>query len=165
MCANKAVWPGHNDLATVNLELASEWHPTRNGTLRACDVTPKSGKTAWWLGKCGHEWSALISSRSNGNKCLACSNRCIWVGHNNLATINPQLAKEWHPTKNGTITASNVTPGSKRIVWWICSNCNYEWQTAVKERSRGRNCPNVTVNHFKIVHCPGLCPMSFKSEY
>ena len=58
----------------------------------------------------------------------------------NLAVINPGLAKEWHPTRNGNLNPRNVTPGSGRKIWWICSN-GHEWQAPVYSRSRGSNCP------------------------
>ena len=33
-------------------------------------------------------------------------------GKNDLKTINPQLADEWHPTKNGTLQPTDVVYGS-----------------------------------------------------
>ena len=30
----------------------------------------------------------------------------------NLLTLRPDLAREWHPTKNGTLGPKDVTPGS-----------------------------------------------------
>ena len=33
----------------------------------------------------------------------------------------PHLVKEWHPTKNGDLTPDNLTHGSKKKVWWLCS--------------------------------------------
>jgi hypothetical protein len=58
----------------------------------------------------------------------------------NLAVINPSLAKEWHPTRNGDLNPRNVTPGSGKKVWWICTS-GHEWQAAVYSRSRGSGCP------------------------
>ena len=58
----------------------------------------------------------------------------------NLAVINPELAKEWHPTRNGDLNPRNVTPGSGRKIWWIC-NSGHEWQAPVYSRNRGSNCP------------------------
>lgn len=59
----------------------------------------------------------------------------------NLAVSNPELAKEWHPTRNGDLNPRNVTPGSGRKIWWICSS-GHEWQAPVYSRSRGSNCPS-----------------------
>ena len=58
----------------------------------------------------------------------------------NLAIINPGLAKEWHPTRNGDLNPRKVTPGSGRKIWWIC-NRGHEWQAKVYSRNRGSNCP------------------------
>jgi hypothetical protein len=58
----------------------------------------------------------------------------------NLSVINPGLAKEWHPSRNGDLTPRNVTPGSGKKVWWICTS-GHEWQAHVYSRSRGSGCP------------------------
>lgn len=58
----------------------------------------------------------------------------------NLGVINPGLAKEWHPTRNGDLNPRNVTPGSGKKVWWICIN-GHEWKAAIYSRSRGSSCP------------------------
>ena len=51
---------GQNDLATVNPNLAAEWHPSKNGSLLPSQTTAGSNKKVWWLGKCGHEWEREI---------------------------------------------------------------------------------------------------------
>ena len=58
----------------------------------------------------------------------------------NLEKINPKLAKEWHPTKNGNLTPKDVTPSSAQKVWWICDN-NHEWLANISSRSYGAGCP------------------------
>jgi hypothetical protein len=58
----------------------------------------------------------------------------------NLHIINPGLAKEWHPTRNGDLNPRNVTPGSGRKVWWICVD-GHEWEAAIYSRNRGSGCP------------------------
>jgi len=58
----------------------------------------------------------------------------------NLGVMNPGLAKEWHPTRNGNLNPRNVTPGSGKKVWWICKN-GHEWEAAVYSRNRGSGCP------------------------
>lgn len=52
-----------NCLGTVNPSLAREWHPTKNGSLTPRDVTPSSGKKAWWICQKGHEWDTAFISR------------------------------------------------------------------------------------------------------
>jgi len=57
-CAGKRPTPDRN--------LAAQWHPTRNGTLRPDDVTPRAGTRVWWHCEHGHEWQARLSSRTRG---------------------------------------------------------------------------------------------------
>lgn len=59
---------------------------------------------------------------------------------NNLAYLNPELAKEWHPYKNGDIKPSDVTIGTGQKAWWV-GKCGHEWEATVKERHRGYGCP------------------------
>ena len=39
---------------------------------------------------------------------------------NCLENLNPELSKQWHPTKNGKLTPSNVTTGYSKKVWCKC---------------------------------------------
>jgi len=58
----------------------------------------------------------------------------------NLAVLYPDIAKEWHPTKNGGLKPSEIAPYSNKKVWWIC-NKGHEWRQAIGHRSEGRKCP------------------------
>jgi len=54
-----------------------------------------------------------------------------------LQQAAPNIAKEWHPTKNGTLTPENVQAWSRERVWWRCNkNPAHEWQMTVGYRSR-----------------------------
>lgn len=53
---------------------------------------------------------------------------------NNLNTVLPELSREWHSTKNGELTPSDVTKGMSKIVWWQCDN-GHEWQESINQRS------------------------------
>ena len=138
-CANKKVLVGLNDLATTNPSLAKEWHPKKNGKLKPTEVTAGSNKKVWWLCDKGHEWSISINTRNGGNSCPYCSNQKVLVGYNDLATTNPSLAKEWHPTKNGDLKPTDVVAGSNKKVWWLCSQ-GHEWQAMVSTRNKGSGC-------------------------
>lgn len=46
----------------------------------------------------------------------------------------PDLAKYWHPTKNGSLKPNQVTKGSTRMAWWLCPN-GHEYMTAIMNRS------------------------------
>lgn len=57
-----------------------------------------------------------------------------------MAVQNPDLAKEWHPSKNGLLIPNQVTPGSGKKVWWLCER-GHEWEARVTDRSNGTGCP------------------------
>lgn len=118
-CADVALIPGKNDLATVRPDIAEEWHPTRN-PLPASAVFPDFKQQVWWLGRCGHEWRAPIAKRVNsrdGALCPYCSGRKALKGFNDVATLCPELAALWHPVKNRNLTPDAVSIASHREVY------------------------------------------------
>jgi len=140
-CSGKKLQKGFNDLATKNPTLAAEWHPTKNGTLTPDCVFSNSTKTVWWQCEKGHEWQSTVNARTQGAGCPICGSRKLQPGYNDLATKNPALAKQWHPTKNGTLTPEQVFPGSSRRVWWQCGH-GHEWQATIASRAKdGNGCP------------------------
>lgn len=141
VCAGKVAQARENDLATLFPELARQWHPTRNGDLTPEQVVPGSHRLVWWICEKGHEWRAQVKSRVIGCGCPVCANREIHCNQNDLASQYPQLAVQWHPTKNGTVTPDTVAPGATRKVWWRCEK-GHEWQASVASRtSGGSGCP------------------------
>jgi hypothetical protein len=138
-----------NCLATLNPKLAKEWHPTKNGDLTPYDFTQSSNKEVWWKCEKGedHEWKASINNRSQGRGCSICRGFTI-VSSNCLATLQPELVKEWHPTKNGDLTPYEFSEHSGNEVWWQCSQCNLEWEGKIYHRSNGVGCPNCAEHGF-----------------
>ena len=128
---------------STNSILIKEWHYDKNNGLNPNYVSIGSGKKVWWICDKGHEWQAVVSSRANGNNCPYCSNQKILVGYNDLASLNPKLSKEWHPTKNGELMPNQVSAGTSKKVWWICSK-GHEWQANINTRSKGVGCPYCT---------------------
>ena len=139
ICSGKKVLVGFNDLGTIYPEIAEEWHPTKN-EIMPTDVVAKSNKKVWWRCKKGHEWEAKINNRtSNRQGCPICSGNKILAGFNDLATIYPDIAEEWHPTKN-TLLPSEVAPKSNKKVWWRCEK-GHEWETSPNRRMQATGCP------------------------
>lgn len=58
-----------------------------------------------------------------------------------LKSLYPNIAKEWHPTLNENLTASQVAPHSDLKVWWLCSECQNEYSASVSHRVSGTGCP------------------------
>lgn len=139
-CSNQKVLKGYNDLQTINPDLANEWNYGRNSDLTPFDVTQGSNKKVWWKCKKGHEWQAVISSRASGNGCPICSGHKVLAGYNDLATLKPELAKQWHPLKNEGLKPEMFPTGSSQKVWWICEK-GHEWEAKIAKRSSGQGCP------------------------
>ena len=57
----------------------------------------------------------------------------------NLHVLRPDLAKEWHPSKNGALGPKDVTLGSRKKVWWLCDHGHW-WLASVSDRVRGMKC-------------------------
>ena len=139
-CAGQMVWRGYNDLATVNPDLAQEWHPNKNVPLTPQDVTANSGQKVWWQCKKGHEWQAAIGNRNRGSRCPYCAGKKVKKGDNDLQTLNPTLANEWNYEKNGILKPECFTAHSNKKVWWRCSK-GHEWQAVIANRNDGDGCP------------------------
>lgn len=136
-------------LAAKCPSLLAEWNYRLNGSLTPYEVTAGSGKSVWWRGSCGHEWQAVISSRVRGNGCPYCSSQKVLSGYNDLATVNPKLAREWDYNKNGSLLPSDVTPHSTKKVWWLCS-LGHSYVSTVSNRER-TGCPYCSIPAKKVL--------------
>jgi very-short-patch-repair endonuclease len=132
-----------NSLYAVYPHLAMEWHLTKNETLTPYDVLPGSGRKVWWQCLKGHEWDATIVMRKEGTGCPSCSGR-VATPDTSLQALRPDLAMEWHPTKNGTVTPDQVKPGTDKKVWWQCQkDLSHEWEALIYNRTAGYGgCPH-----------------------
>ena len=147
ICSNHQILSGYNDLETKHPELAKEWNYEKNGDLLPSKVSCGSNKRVWWKCKKGHEWQAIISSRSNGRGCPECAKEKIGIANSlpkdgcSFLDLKPDLAKEWNYEKNGSLLPNQVSYGSGKKVWWICSK-GHEWQAYINNRNKGfGRCP------------------------
>jgi hypothetical protein len=130
-------------LADEYPDLAAQWHPGLNGAKTPDTVNAGSSDRAWWQCQDGHAWDAVISNRTKrqgGSGCPYCAGQRATAEHN-LARLDPALAAQWHPTRNGDLTPSQVTPNSHKAVWWICNERHF-WRALVSSRTRGSGCPD-----------------------
>lgn len=153
-CASRSKYasPGRS-LADCFPEIAAEWHPVKNAPLKPSEITPGSARRVWWQCKRNptHEWQANVTVRTQKHSrsvCPHCSGFSISAA-NSLAAKRPDIAKEWHPTKNAPLTPDQVKKASGRRVWWQCSlNPSHEWPTTVKHRTiLGTGCPFCALFH------------------
>lgn len=135
ICAGKQILPGENDFASSFPGVAAQWHPKKNGSLRPSDVAPTSNRRVWWRCPVGHDYPAVISARTAGaTECPYCTGRKVFPGFNDLQTLQPALAAQWHPTLNGSLTPEMVTIGSHRKIWWRCAD-GHVWKAVVYARA------------------------------
>lgn len=132
-----------NSLQSVHPELVSEWSE-KNLPLTPDQITYGSNKMVWWKADCGHEWQASVKARSNGERCPICSGARVVEGINDLATLCPQLAKEW--SQKNRMKATQVSVASHKKVFWKCK-LGHEWEASVKSRTiNGTGCPYCSHN-------------------
>ena len=120
-------------------KLVKEWHHTKNGVLKPSDYTTGSKKKIWWKCKKNHKWEATIGSRTRGTGCPYCSNRRVGY-RNDLQTRFPDIALQWHPTKNADLKPKDFVAGSYKRIWWI-DIYNHEWIASISSRTKGTGCP------------------------
>ncbi len=140
ICSGKKIVSGVNDMATLRPDLAAQWHPIKNGDLSVNDISPWSNTKIWWRCSEGHEWLAAGNQRMSGTQCPVCAGSKMWPGFNDMATLRPDLAAQWHPTKNGDLTPADVLAGGAIRIWWVCE-IGHEWEAPGNSRTSGRGCP------------------------
>ncbi len=138
-CAGKRV-NETNCLSTTHPELAKEWNYSRNKELTPDKVTKCSHDKVYWLCEQGHSYPAYVYRRAgaNGTGCPTCyelygrrSPRKV-KRENSLASKKPELAKQWHPTKNVT-SPYEVGVSARTEYWWLCEK-GHEWQDSPNSR-------------------------------
>lgn len=137
-------------LAEAYPEIAKQWHPTKNGNIMATDIPKSAHIIAWWQCEKGHEWEAPVDKRTSSKtpgRCPVCSNRKLLIGYNDLATTHPEITKQWHSTKNGTLNPTDVFAGSSQKVWWECEE-GHEWESRISNRTNGTGCPHCVIHNF-----------------
>ena len=131
-------------------ELVGQLHPTKNEHLDLDKVTSGSKRKAVWVCRerknappgCthAHEWTAPIRNRTSlGCGCPFCSGRVV-CPCNSLAVKTPEVAAQWHPTRNGDKRPDHVGARSNLHVWWQhvseLTGEVHEWKAAIMDRVR-----------------------------
>lgn len=140
VCTGRQALAGENDLATLYPDIAAQWDGMKNGALRPNNVTAGSNRRVWWKCEKGHSYRAVIAQRvQRGDGCPYCANRKVLPGFNDLATVQPLVAKQWHESLNGALTPEMVTAGSHKKAWWQCSY-GHVWKAAIYSRVGVQQC-------------------------
>lgn len=142
-------------ISVTHPQLIKEWDFEKNKIFTPDNVTFGSDKKAWWI--CSknkaHTWLASISHRVHGRNCPFCVGKKI-NDSNSLATTNPKLLLQWHPSRNGKINPNELAPGSNLKVWWKCTkSSDHEWQASISNRVKGRGCPFCSGSKVSLTNC------------
>lgn len=114
----------------------ASWHGSRGMSPRCCYVASNS---QFCITKCGYgkngEWRPSIAGACRtGGGCPACSGKVLVEGVNDVATVHPEIAAQWHPTLN-EFPPTRVTSGSAKHVYLVCKDCGYgangEWHPMI----------------------------------
>lgn len=122
--------------------LLEEWDTQKN-TGYVPEMLPfASHREVWWQCGKGHSWKTSAKDRTKRPRmCPYCAGKLPIPGETDLATLYPDLAGEWHPSKNGDLKPEDVTPGSAKKVWWQCG-MGHEWEAEIENRAlKGNVCP------------------------
>ena len=155
-----------NSLFTLHPEISKEWHPTKNGDLTPLQVGRGSEKKVWWLCSTDntHEWITSVNNRTSKYKRQGCPHCSKYTkgrksytlkDEDTLKNISSSLSKEWHPTKNGNKSPSNVYGGGKTKYWWKCDKGDdHEWKSNISNRILlNRGCPICSGNKIVKSNC------------
>jgi len=144
-CSGRRVIKGYSDLYTTNPEMEYYWNKEKNTEIKMSDVTKGSHIEAWWkCDKCKSDFKTEIILMVKYFNCPYCSGKRV-NSTNSLASLNPSLASEWHPTKNDDLTPHNVTCNNGNKVWWL-GECGHEWDAKITSRHNGIGCPYCSRN-------------------
>lgn len=131
---------GNNNPYTIqNIKL---WCKLENKSFKLISHIYNSSnkKLKWKCLTCGEMFENNWNNIHSGQICGYCTGQQVGIS-NCLAAVNPILASEWHPIKNGKFMPDNFTSGSDHKAWWKCSTCGYEWESIIGDRNSGRGCP------------------------
>ncbi len=155
-----------------------EWLKERNQGVEPSHLSWSADVCVWWVCKttprCGvcdthHVWKASIRDRTSPyhpTGCPFCAGAKALCKCRSLEWCHPDIAKEWHPTKNGDLKSEDVHKSSNQLVWWkcskvpVCEDCQTEhsWPAPVNKRTDGRNvgCPFCSGTGNVICKCRSL---------
>lgn len=130
--------PEYN-LTTTHPQLAEEWDFNRNERGPE-EYTKGIYEIVSWVCSLGHRWEASVLNRAYlGQGCRICANQEVLSGFNDLETKFPEIAREWHPTKNDR-PPSEVGFGTPASYWWLCANGHAFRSAVVNRTANGSGC-------------------------
>jgi len=141
----------NNMLSMVYPESLDQWDYNKNRKLPQ-NYGYKSNAKVWWTCEENHSFERAIYKQVESKiKCTVC---------HSLPFQYPEIAKEYHPTKNNR-DVNTLTSWSKFNSWWLCSK-GHEYQSSTGDRvHKTSGCPfcsgrQATPEYNLKVHSPEI---------
>lgn len=127
-------------LAVHRPHVMAEWHPDRNPGVDPSALTLTDGGRYWWRCAAGHEWQDTVDGRVKwAGNCVTCavpvSPGPPPVGRS-LADLFPEVAEQWHPTRNQGAAPEEFNTWLRTVAWWQCA-AGHEWASPITSRTQG----------------------------
>lgn len=128
-----------NSLEALYPEVAKELLVKKSG-ISASEISFGSRQMLWWRCAQGHDFEAVVANRTIlKSGCSYCSNQ-MTAESNSLSFCYPEVAAQWHPTRNKGVSPDDVRYVSRINYWWRCSK-RHVWQAMPYSRCvRGSGC-------------------------
>lgn len=129
-----------NSLAGVRPDLAQLLNPYDASAPTADELWFRASDDAFWRcpKKPDHEWSEqvrrLVARVDPGAEACPFCLGLYADSENCLAATDPDLARQWHPTKNHGLEPSDILRNKCFPIWWQHPDCGHEWQERLDYR-------------------------------
>lgn len=142
VCSNRVVRPGVNCLLTTHPEIAAKWAEGWAEGRSPSSLASGSRTLATWRCAEGHRFYARVwELTSNKRSCNICSREIEIDFADSLAATHPAAAARLHPTMNGDLTATHITHGERRKVWWQCEQSpTHTYKARIDKITLGQGC-------------------------
>lgn len=125
----------HTNLGKLRPRLASLWDADRNTGIAFATLDATHASPVWWRCPSGHSFQRPPVRMLADEVCPTCA-----LATSSLTALAPNVAAEWHPTKNA-IKPDEIAADHVMNAWWVCPN-GHEYQATVRARTQGnRRCP------------------------
>jgi hypothetical protein len=124
----------HTNLGKLRPGLASLWDTAKNVGIAFATLDATHANPVWWRCPNGHGFQRPPVRMLADDACPTCG-----LAKTSLAALAPNVAAEWHPTKNA-IASTEIRADHVMNAWWVCPN-GHEYQATVRARTQGnRQC-------------------------
>jgi hypothetical protein len=134
-CWGRAL-PGVTDLTTTHPHVALELDSWKS----AFHLTANSDDSVGWKCTNDHIYYMRVVTRAKLDMCPECHKQQLARDGSNIAVTHPEIAKYWHPWRNGKKRPDHYTHGAGVTVWWTC-DYNHEYPMRIERKTAGLGCP------------------------